>query len=79
MAGTSEGGKKAAETIEKKQPGFHSEIGEKGGQASSGRQAMETRAENQGKDVHEVASEMGSKGGQHSQGGNQGRQDKEDR
>lgn len=31
MAGTPEGGKKAAETVEKRHPGFHKEIGAKGG------------------------------------------------
>ncbi|WP_078061496.1 hypothetical protein [Legionella saoudiensis] len=32
----SEQAKRGAETIEKKQPGFHSEIGQKGGQHSHG-------------------------------------------
>jgi uncharacterized protein len=66
MSGTTEGGKKAADTR-----GHDSlaKAGEKGGHASSGKKAMETRAENEGKSVHDVAAEMGQKGGHESHGG----------
>lgn len=43
-------------------------MGEKGGHESSGHKAMETRAEHEGKSVHEVAADMGRKGGEHSHG-----------
>lgn len=45
-----------------------SKAGQKGGQASSGHKAMETRAHKLGKSVQEVAAEMGRKGGQSSSG-----------
>lgn len=66
MAGTSEGGKKAAETRKKHDADAFKKMGEQGGHASSGKKAMETRAQNAGKSTHEVASEMGRKGGQSS-------------
>ncbi len=69
MSGTSEGGKKAAETRKEHDSQAFQKMGEKGGHESSGRKAMETRAEHEGKSVHDVASDMGRKGGEHSQGG----------
>jgi general stress protein YciG len=39
----SEQARRGAETIEKKQPGFHAEIGQKGGQHSHGGQNRESR------------------------------------
>lgn len=69
MTGTPEGGKKAAETRKEHDPEAFKKMGEKGGHESSGRKAMETRAEREGKSVHDVAAGMGRKGGQHSGGG----------
>ena len=64
MAGTTEGGKKAAETRGHESL---SQAGQKGGQNSSGQKSMETRAEHQGKSVHDVAADMGRKDGSQSQ------------
>ncbi len=59
MAGTSEGGKKAAQTRGHESL---SEAGRKGGQAADQRKSAQTRG-------HESLSEAGRKGGQHSHGG----------
>lgn len=59
MAGTTQGGKKAAETRGHESL---SQAGQKGGQNSSGSKSMETRAEHEGKSVHDVAADMGRKG-----------------
>ncbi len=68
MAGTREGGQKAAVTREQHDPGSLSRAGEKGGHEHSGKQALETRARNEGKSVHDVAAAMGRAGGKHSHG-----------
>lgn len=59
MTGTTEGGKKAAETRGHESL---SEAGKKGGQAADHKQAAQTRG-------HESLSEAGRKGGEHSHSG----------
>ncbi len=61
MAGTSEGGKKAAQARGHESL---SEAGRKGGHAADHRKAAATRG-------HESLSEAGRKGGQHSHGGSE--------
>ncbi|MFC3909939.1 hypothetical protein ACFORL_12750 [Legionella dresdenensis] len=77
MAGTHEGGIKAVKTREKNDPGAMSKMGAKGGHESSGRKAMETRAEKSGKSVSEIAADMGRKGGQSSHGGHSSKKEED--